>query len=219
MDNRLQQLAKAAPDAPLHRHAVAGRGRDDDHRPRGGVSRLRHRRAAATSTASPASTASTSAIPTARRSPPPPPAQMARLPFTSNWTVAHPPAIELAAKLAELAPGGPRARLLHLGRGGIGRVGLEDGGPVPPGQRRTGAAQGDRPPGRLPRGDDGGAGDDRAGGMPDAVRAVRRPRRPRRQHQRLPAPGRRRPGAAAGRAAGRGRGDDRARGRRRRSRC
>jgi adenosylmethionine-8-amino-7-oxononanoate aminotransferase len=32
--------------------------------------------------------------------------QMARLPFTSNWTVAHPPAIELAAKLAELAPGG-----------------------------------------------------------------------------------------------------------------
>jgi adenosylmethionine-8-amino-7-oxononanoate aminotransferase len=33
-------------------------------------------------------------------------AQMARLPFTSNWTVAHPPAIELAAKLAELAPAG-----------------------------------------------------------------------------------------------------------------
>jgi adenosylmethionine-8-amino-7-oxononanoate aminotransferase len=32
--------------------------------------------------------------------------QMARLPFTSNWTVAHPPAIELAAKLAELAPSG-----------------------------------------------------------------------------------------------------------------
>ncbi|HVW46498.1 MAG TPA: aspartate aminotransferase family protein [Solirubrobacterales bacterium] len=32
-------------------------------------------------------------------------AQMTRLPFTTNWTVAHPPAIELAAKLAELAPG------------------------------------------------------------------------------------------------------------------
>jgi adenosylmethionine-8-amino-7-oxononanoate aminotransferase len=32
--------------------------------------------------------------------------QMARLPFTSNWTVAHPPAIELAAKLADLAPEG-----------------------------------------------------------------------------------------------------------------
>jgi adenosylmethionine-8-amino-7-oxononanoate aminotransferase len=33
-------------------------------------------------------------------------AQMTRLPFTTNWTVAHPPAIELAAKLAELAPAG-----------------------------------------------------------------------------------------------------------------
>jgi adenosylmethionine-8-amino-7-oxononanoate aminotransferase len=33
-------------------------------------------------------------------------AQMATLPYTSNWTVAHPPAIELAAKLAELAPAG-----------------------------------------------------------------------------------------------------------------
>lgn len=32
--------------------------------------------------------------------------QMARLPFTSNWTVAHPPGIELAARLAELAPAG-----------------------------------------------------------------------------------------------------------------
>ena len=30
--------------------------------------------------------------------------QMARLPFTSNWTVAHPPGIELATRLAELAP-------------------------------------------------------------------------------------------------------------------
>jgi adenosylmethionine-8-amino-7-oxononanoate aminotransferase len=32
--------------------------------------------------------------------------QMATLPFTSNWTVAHPPAIELATRLAELAPPG-----------------------------------------------------------------------------------------------------------------
>ncbi|MBA2241029.1 MAG: aspartate aminotransferase family protein [Solirubrobacterales bacterium] len=30
--------------------------------------------------------------------------QMARLPFASNWTVAHPPSIELATRLAELAP-------------------------------------------------------------------------------------------------------------------
>jgi len=33
-------------------------------------------------------------------------AQMARMPFTTNWTVAHPGSIELAAKLAELAPEG-----------------------------------------------------------------------------------------------------------------
>src|SRR6201991_4295268 len=33
-------------------------------------------------------------------------ARMTRLPFTTNWTVAHPPAIELATKLAELAPAG-----------------------------------------------------------------------------------------------------------------
>jgi adenosylmethionine-8-amino-7-oxononanoate aminotransferase len=32
--------------------------------------------------------------------------QMSTLAYTSNWTVAHPPAIELATKLAELAPDG-----------------------------------------------------------------------------------------------------------------
>jgi adenosylmethionine-8-amino-7-oxononanoate aminotransferase len=32
--------------------------------------------------------------------------QMRTLPFTSNWTVAHPPAVELAARIAELAPEG-----------------------------------------------------------------------------------------------------------------
>lgn len=33
-------------------------------------------------------------------------AQMSTLPYSSNWTVAHPPAINLATKLAELAPDG-----------------------------------------------------------------------------------------------------------------
>jgi adenosylmethionine-8-amino-7-oxononanoate aminotransferase len=33
-------------------------------------------------------------------------AQMRELPFTSNWTVAHPRSIELAARIAELAPPG-----------------------------------------------------------------------------------------------------------------
>ncbi|MDX6571289.1 MAG: hypothetical protein QOC86_445, partial [Gaiellales bacterium] len=30
--------------------------------------------------------------------------QMRKLPYYTNWTFAHPPAVELAAKLAELAP-------------------------------------------------------------------------------------------------------------------
>lgn len=33
-------------------------------------------------------------------------AQMAAVPFTTNWTTAHPPSIDLATKLAELAPEG-----------------------------------------------------------------------------------------------------------------
>src|SRR5262245_16531571 len=33
-------------------------------------------------------------------------AQMRRLPFTSNWTVAHRPGVALAARLAELSPPG-----------------------------------------------------------------------------------------------------------------
>ncbi len=33
-------------------------------------------------------------------------AQMASLPFTTNWTTAHPPSIDLATKLAELGPDG-----------------------------------------------------------------------------------------------------------------
>ena len=139
-------------------------------------------------------------------------AQMARLPFTTNWTVAHPEAVELATRTGRAGAGGDRARLLHLGRVRIGRVRLEARGPVPRGQRRTGAAQGDRPPGRLPRGDAGGAGDDRPGGMPGAVRAARRSRRPRRQHQRLPPPGGGRSGAPARGPVGGSRGDDRPRG-------
>ena len=79
----------------------------------------------------------------------------------------RPPAGDRARRAPRRArPAGARPRLLHLGRLGGGRVGLEAGGPVAPGQRRTGAAQGDRPPRRLPRGDDGGALDDRDRGMP-----------------------------------------------------
>ncbi len=60
--------------------------------------------ATATSTASPASSASTPATAapsTARR----PPAQIEELDFYTLWSYAHPRAIELAARIASLAPG------------------------------------------------------------------------------------------------------------------
>ena len=53
--------------------------------------------------------------------------QMRALPFTSNWTVAHPRSIELAARIADLAPGRARARVLHLRRLRGGRVRVEAG--------------------------------------------------------------------------------------------
>ena len=174
--------------------------------------------AAATSTASPASTASTSATPTASGSATRRPRRCASCPFTSNWTVAHPPGIELATRLSELAPARPRPRLLRLRRSRRRRVGLEARGPVARGQRRTGAAQGDRPQGRVPRGLAGGIGDDRDRGMPDPVRTARGAGLPRLQHERLPPPGGRGRTAPLRRPADRDRGDDRRRRARRRSR-
>ena len=41
-------------------------------------------------------------------------AQMRELPFAINWTFAHPRSIELAAELADLAPGRPQPRVLRL---------------------------------------------------------------------------------------------------------
>ena len=47
-------------------------------------------------------------------------AQMRQLPFTSNWTVAHPPGIELATRLSELAP--PGLDRAFFGSGGADAV-------------------------------------------------------------------------------------------------
>ena len=55
----------------------------------------------------------------------PPPRRPRELGFFTNWSYAHPRAIELAARIAGLAPDGPRPRLLHLRRLGGGRVGVE----------------------------------------------------------------------------------------------
>ena len=86
--------------------------------------------------------------------------QMRELPFYTNWSYAHPRAIELAHEVAQLAPGDLQPRLLRLRRLRGRRVRVEARPPVPPGARRA-PLEGDRPPRRLPRHDDGSALDQR----------------------------------------------------------
>ena len=71
-------------------------------------------------------------------------AQMRELPFYTNWSYAHPRAIELAAEVARARAGRPEPRLLRLRRLGGGRVGLEARAPVLLGARRA-AARASRP--------------------------------------------------------------------------
>ena len=87
-------------------------------------------------------------------------AQMRELPFYINWTYAHPRAIELAAEIASARAGRPQPGVLRLRRLRGGRGGVEARPPVPRGTRRA-ALEGDRPPDRLPRNDDGSALDQR----------------------------------------------------------
>ena len=63
--------------------------------------------------------------------------QMRELPFYTNWSYAHPRAIELAHELAAARAGRPEPRLLRLGRLGGGRVGVEARAPVPRRARRA----------------------------------------------------------------------------------
>ena len=75
--------------------------------------------------------------------------QMRELPFYTNWTYAHPRAIELAAELAIARARRPQPRVLRLRRLGGGRVGVEARPAVLPRARREAAAN--------PRGRDAGA--------------------------------------------------------------
>ena len=70
--------------------------------------------------------------------------QMKELPFYTNWSYAHPRAIELRARGRAARAGRPEPRLLRLGRLGGGRVRLEARAPVPP--RRAASAAGRRSP-------------------------------------------------------------------------
>ena len=135
--------------------------------------------------------------------------QMRELPFYTNWSYAHPRAIELAAELASLAPGDLNrvffvsggseavesawklARQYFLARGGKRDRQRGRGRDAPRRARRRAAAaqvQGDRAPDRLPRHDDGRALDQRHPGAADAVRAARARGAARREHEPLPPP-------------------------------
>ena len=140
--------------------------------------------------------------------------QMRELPFYTNWSYAHPRAIELAAEVASLAPGDLNrvffcsggseavesawklARQYYQARGGKARHGRAQRkrprGTTSSSRRMHAAAtlQGDRAAHRLPRHDARRALDQRHPGDPRAVRAAR-PRGPARlEHEPLPPPAR-----------------------------
>ena len=138
-------------------------------------------------------------------------AQMRRLPFTSNWTVAHPPGIELATRLSELAP--PGLDRAFFGSGGADAVEsawklavqfhAANGEPA----RRRVIARKDAYHGvSLGALAMTGIEECRTPFEPLAVPVV-----PRLQHQRLPPPGGRGRRAPLRRPADRDRGDDRRR--------
>ena len=79
--------------------------------------------------------------------------QMRELPFYTNWTYAHPRAIELAARGRLARAGRPEPRLLRLGRLRGGRVGLEARAPVLRCAGREAATRRDARAGEPPRRD------------------------------------------------------------------
>jgi len=145
--------------------------------------------------------------------------QMRRLPFTSNWTVAHPPSIDLAARVAELAPRGLDRVFFTSG----GSEAVESAWKLAPQwhaangqpQRRKAIAR----TRRLPRGHPGRALPDRNPDVPDCVRAPRHLHPPRLEHQSLSPPAGRRRGGVLCLAPRRDRGYDRLRGRGNDPRC
>ncbi len=141
--------------------------------------------------------------------------QMRELPFYTNWSYAHPKAIELATELASLAPGDLNrvffvsggseavesawklARQYYAARGEkqvkhalvepeTRHDSIVDGRPS-----WATPLQGDRPPHRLSRHDDGGSLDQRHPVAAGGVRAARARGAPRPQHEPLPPSGRR----------------------------
>ena len=124
---------------------------------------------------------------TARSSARSPPSRCAQLPFYTNWTYAHPPAIELADKLAELAPANINRFFFVSGGSEAVEAAWKLARQYHAAPRPADAAQGDRAQARLPRHDDGRALDHRhpgASARPFEPLVPGRP--PRRQHEPLP---------------------------------
>ena len=117
--------------------------------------------------------------------------QAKELGFFTNWSYAHPPAIELAARIASLAPGDLNRVFFTSGGSRGGRVGLQARAPVPQADRQAEQDQADRARDRLPRDQPRRAVGHRHHQPAHAVRAAHPGRPPRAQHQHLPdAPGR-----------------------------
>ena len=87
--------------------------------------------------------------------------QMRQLPFYTNWTYAHPPAIELAEKLAELAPANINRSFFVSGGSEAVEAAWKLARQYHAAPRPADAPQGDRAQARLPRHDDGRALDHR----------------------------------------------------------
>ena len=140
--------------------------------------------------------------------------QAAELGFFTNWSYAHPRAIELAAKLAELAPGDLNRVFFTSGGSEAVESAIKLARQYHKLTRQAAQDQADRARDRLPRHHAGRAGGDRHHGPAPAVRAVHARRLPRAEHERLPA----RPGLRRRDAGRRDRGADRVRGPRHRRR-
>ena len=98
--------------------------------------------------------------------------QAKELAFFPLWSYAHPNAIELAERVAELRPRRPQPGLLHQRRRRGRRDRLEAGEELLQAHRQADEAQGDQPRDRLPRHHPGRAVDHRAAGAQGAVRAA-----------------------------------------------
>ena len=112
--------------------------------------------------------------------------QVEELDFYTLWSYAHPRAIELASRIASLAPGDLNRVFFTSGGSEAVESALKLAAQLPPHARQRPEAQGDRPRGRLPRHLLRGALGDRDHRAAQPVRAADAGRLPRPEHEHLP---------------------------------